>query len=66
MAMNVQAVSTLSDRVNQIRLSTAAIVNEDILPNENALWRFHGPDGSVDEEKKAAIRALRRRRSASV
>ena len=38
MPMNVQPIPTLSDRVNEIRLLTAAIVNQEILPNENQLW----------------------------
>jgi acyl-CoA dehydrogenase len=59
MAMNIQAVPTLSDRVNQIRLSTARIINEDILPNEDRLWQVRGPDGSVDEEKKATSNELK-------
>ncbi len=59
MAMNVQSIATLSDRVNQVRLKTAEIVNNDILPNESVLWRFHGPDGTVDEEKKSASLELR-------
>ena len=34
MAMNVKPVPTLDDEVNEIRLGTAEIVNQDILPNE--------------------------------
>jgi acyl-CoA dehydrogenase len=59
MAMNIQAIPTLSDRVNQIRLRTAQIINEDILPNEDRLWQVRGPDGSVDDEKKAASNELK-------
>lgn len=39
MAMNVQAIPSLPDKVDQIRLLTAKIVNVEILPNENRLWR---------------------------
>ncbi len=58
MAMNVQAVAGLPDRINQIRLLTAKIVNEEILPSENKLWRTRrGQD--VSEEERAESRALR-------
>ena len=33
MPMNVQSIATLDDRINQIRLLTAEIVNREILPN---------------------------------
>ncbi len=38
MAMNVQTIPGVSDRINQIRSLTAAIVNKEILPHENELW----------------------------
>ena len=38
MPMNVKPIPTLDERINDIRLRTAEIVNEDILPNEAALW----------------------------
>ena len=38
MAMNVKPVPTLDDEVNEIRLATADIVNQDIVPNEGKLW----------------------------
>ena len=40
MSMNVQPIATISDRINQIRMNTAKIINEDVLPNEDTLWRF--------------------------
>ena len=40
MPMNVQPIPTISDRINDIRLKTAAIVNEEILPNEGKLWAW--------------------------
>jgi acyl-CoA dehydrogenase len=58
MSMNVQAIASLPDKVNQIRLLTAKIVNEEILPNENRLWRGRR-DGTVSDEEKAESRALR-------
>jgi acyl-CoA dehydrogenase len=38
MAMNVQPIPNVSDRINQIRLLTAEIINKEILPHENELW----------------------------
>ena len=38
MAMNVKPVPTLYERINDIRMRTAEIVNEHILPNEGRLW----------------------------
>ena len=57
--MNVQSIASLPDRVNQIRLLTAEIVNKEILPNENVLWRFRR-DGSVSEHEHAQAKELRR------
>ena len=34
MPMNVKPIPTVDERINDIRMRTAAIVNEDILPNE--------------------------------
>jgi len=56
--MNVQPISTLTDRVNQIRLETARIVNEEILPNESELWALRA-DGAVDEPRRSRARQLR-------
>src|ERR1700736_2312464 len=38
MAMNCKPIPALDDRINDIRMRTAEIVNEDILPNEGRLW----------------------------
>ncbi len=38
MAMNCKPVPTLDERINDIRMRTAEIVNEHILPNEHRLW----------------------------
>jgi acyl-CoA dehydrogenase len=54
--MNVQPVPTLSDRINEIRALTAAIVNNEILPNENALWRTRATEHPTDEERAEARR----------
>ncbi len=58
MAMNVQSIAALPDRINQIRLLTAEIVNKEILPNENTLWRYHR-DGTVSDSERAQARELR-------
>jgi len=59
MPMNVQAIASLPDKINQIRLLTAEIINKEILPNEDRLWRWRR-DGGVSEDQKAESRALRR------
>jgi acyl-CoA dehydrogenase len=53
MPMNVQPISTLSDRVNQIRHLTAEIVNREILPNENRLWAWRR-EGVGDSDRQTA------------
>ncbi len=57
MTMNVNPIPTLDDRVNQIRMATAAIVNDDILPNEGKLWA--GRRGEATEEARQQARELR-------
>jgi acyl-CoA dehydrogenase len=57
--MNVQPIPALNDRVNQIRLLTAEIINKEILPNENRLWAWR-TDGTIDEDRIAQARELRR------
>ena len=47
------------DKVNQIRLLTAKIVNEEILPNENRLWRSRQDTDVTDKERQEA-RELRK------
>src|ERR1700745_1954243 len=49
--MNVKPVPTLDERINDIRMRTAMIINEDILPNEQKLWRGRG-SGASDVERK--------------
>ena len=54
--MNVQPIATLDERINDIRLRTAAIVNEWILPNENQLWHRGRAGGDVtDQDRREAI-----------
>ena len=38
MTMNCKPISTIDERINDIRMRTAEIVNNDILPNEGRLW----------------------------
>jgi acyl-CoA dehydrogenase len=64
MAMNIQAIPTVSDRINQIRYSTAQIINTEILPNENRLWIFSRDDYSESEIEDA--RTLRHEIQAKV
>jgi acyl-CoA dehydrogenase len=55
MAMNVNPIPTVDDRINDLRMRTAAIVNEWILPNEATLWNL-GRNGEVsDHDRRAAI-----------
>ena len=54
MPMNVQPIPTLDDRINDIRLRTAKIVNEDILPNEAALWAYHRGGEVSDSARREA------------
>ena len=59
MSMNVQPIATLDARINDIRLATAAIINEHVLPNEGKLWAFRrGADGESPDRDQA--RTLRR------
>ena len=59
MAMNVQPIANLPDKINQIRMLTAEIVNKEILPNETRLWRVRR-DGPVTDAERAEARELRR------
>jgi acyl-CoA dehydrogenase len=53
--MNVNPVPTLDERINDLRMRTAEIVNEWILPNEAKLWRI-GRNGQItDHERREAI-----------
>jgi acyl-CoA dehydrogenase len=65
MKMNVQTIPNLSDRINQIRMLTAEIVNREILPNERLLWGWQR-EGQVDESARAKARTLRHEIQAKV
>ena len=51
MPMNVKPVPTLDDEVNEVRLATAEIVNNDILPVENKLWAHRTDGGRPSKEQ---------------
>jgi acyl-CoA dehydrogenase len=53
--MNVHPIPALDGRINDIRLRTATIVNEEILPNESTLWRAHANGEVTDAERREAI-----------
>jgi hypothetical protein len=57
MPINVTPIAGLSDDINDIRLRTARIVNEKILPNESVLWHARGRDAT--EAERAEAKALR-------
>ena len=65
MPMNVQTIPSLPDRVNQIRILTAKIVNNEILPNENKLWAAPR-GGKVDNAERSKARTLRHEIQAKV
>jgi len=53
MSMNVQPIPNVPDRINQIRLSTAKIVNEDILPHENEIWGGFVKGASEEQRRRS-------------
>jgi acyl-CoA dehydrogenase len=56
MAMQVKPIPTLDERINDIRMRTAEIVNAEILPNEEILWA--GRRGRpTDAERRASVEA---------
>jgi acyl-CoA dehydrogenase len=57
MTMNCQPVATLDDRINDIRMRTAEIVNEEILPHETTLWARPRPDDTWSQ--RTAVLELR-------
>jgi len=55
MPMNVNPIPTLDERINDIRMRTASIVNEWILPNEAKLWNLERDGGVSDHDRRQAI-----------
>jgi acyl-CoA dehydrogenase len=60
MAMNVKPVPTLDDEINDIRLGTAEIINKEILPVEDKLWRQTSDSANEPNQTAAESQALRR------
>jgi acyl-CoA dehydrogenase len=59
--MNVQPVPTLDDRINEIRMNTARIVNDWILPNESKLWHLGRSPEDVTADQRRDAHELRER-----
>ena len=57
MAMNCKPISTIDERINDVRMRTAEIVNADILPNESRLWAARREGESFHD--RAAVLGLR-------
>src|SRR5258708_10438581 len=57
MPINVTPIEGLDDHINDIRLRTARIVNDRILPNESRLWQARG--GNATDEQRHEAKALR-------
>jgi acyl-CoA dehydrogenase len=57
MPINVTPIPSLSDHINEVRLKTARIVNERILPNESLLWVSRR--GKATDAERAEAKALR-------
>ena len=53
--MNVNPIPTLDERINDIRMRTAAVVNEWILPNEAKLWHLDRNGEVSDHDRRRAI-----------
>lgn len=58
MSMNVQPLPNVSERINEIRALTARIVNHEILPHENLLWRSH-VGGALEPSDLEAVKERR-------
>ena len=60
MAINVNPVPTLDAEVNDVRMRTAEIVNQHILPNENRLWAWRADSANAQEIVRKEASELRR------
>ena len=58
MPMNVKPISILDERINDIRMRTAEIVNDHILPNEARLWNLQR-DSDVPQHERRQAHQLR-------
>ena len=59
MGMNVKPVATLDEEVNDIRLRTAEIINNHVLPNESALWGWMADSANATNEVKKEAQQLK-------
>ncbi len=50
--MNCKPIPTVDERINDMRMRTAQIVNQDILPNESRLWAARRDDESWTDRKE--------------
>ena len=67
MPINVQPIDGLDPAINDLRLRTAAVVNEEILPHEDELWAgLRGYEAANDEHARRARLALREEIKAKV
>ncbi len=64
MPITVTPIAGISDHINDIRVRTARIVNEEILPNESKLWV--GRRSEATPEERAAAKVLREKVQARV
>lgn len=64
-AMNVQPIPTMSERINEVRALTAHIVNKEILPHESLLWASR-TNPAVTEGDRAEARQRRAHITATV
>ena len=60
MAMKVEPIPNVSERINEIRGLTARIVNEEILPHENMLWASRIEGQRLTDADREEARELRR------
>jgi acyl-CoA dehydrogenase len=60
MGIHVRPVPTLDPRINELRLATAEIVNDHILPNEHRLWAWRWDSANTNPEAREEAQALRR------
>ena len=59
MGMNVKPVPALDEEVNDIRLRTAEIINNHVLPNESALWGWMADSANATNEVKKEAQQLK-------
>ena len=55
MSMNVKPIPTLDERINDLRMRTAEIVNDWIVPNEAKLWGLGHNGETSDRDRREAV-----------